>query len=990
MNNLSPSEIAQLCLDSVEDARPYLNRDVIIALREMVGEQGYNNAEQALEIAEIALKAADLLDDGLATAWAVWSKGIALSHSQYYRKAIPFYRQAEVVFKDQRQWLPLVRLQAGLVYVLTRSGEPENALTLAREARPRCALLGHDGLKALGTLEMNVGISYKLQGQLDLALQANEQAMQAYVQLEEEFEVACIKINSANVCMDMDNYGQAKILYNEAGQILKRVAPEQLELSIIDFNLGLLAERLGHYQKALHYLERARDGFMSEAHIALVDMNRARIYNMLNLNQEALTLTLDVSLIYKQADILNDFALALLAQAKAWRGLGQLEMADHCLQKARQLFITANSQWHMVLVDITLVELALENQDIEQARQLIKRLLSIVNGDLWPNLAGEAYLLQAQILLWTDQKEIRPTKRDIQNAYAALQQAQYFTEGHPQPKIMVGIYHFFSHLYIIQEKNQAAWSAQCKAIAYLEDMRANLLLDEFQIGLMDAQHTVYLDGVRLLQNFRLFDVLPDEQTQWTVLLYLLNMAATAPLVKTHKNINPASDLDRHLQTLRASWNRQQNELEKILSAGNITSDTIRQDILKKKNKIAETESQISDLSRRMEVRSGRQTINSSLPPQTNLTCSSDDLSDDILTFQFQEQATQFRNEIQKELASHEILLYYFTLDEQAYLLLTDCADIRSYSLGPVASIQRLLRSWRTHLQNKRLIIDDPHLANRQAYSLLSTLGRMLIEPIMDQLASKSHLYLVYPPEWHEIPFVALRMAKGYLVEQFQLTHLSTPEALIQTNTSNDTPDVQPQPNAANPKPHALIFGLSESDTLPQNLHEARQVEQTLRQSGWQTTLHLEKCATLSNFYTAASQCRLVHLATHAFFQPENPLFSWVRLADSQLTVADIYRQTVLLNQALVVLSACETGRGRERGGGLLGMARALLVSGAHSLVVSLWKVEDQATAQLMEYFYEQINNPHTPITSYHLCQAQKRMATTQHPFFWAGFIYIGG
>ncbi|MCB0028324.1 MAG: CHAT domain-containing protein, partial [Anaerolineales bacterium] len=73
-------------------------------------------------------------------------------------------------------------------------------------------------------------------------------------------------------------------------------------------------------------------------------------------------------------------------------------------------------------------------------------------------------------------------------------------------------------------------------------------------------------------------------------------------------------------------------------------------------------------------------------------------------------------------------------------------------------------------------------------------------------------------------------------------------------------------------------------------------------------------------------CRLLHIATHALFRPDNPLFSWLRLADQRLTIQAL-AQFELAGQPLVVLSACETGRGRPRGGGLQGLARTLRQAG---------------------------------------------------------------
>ena len=81
--------------------------------------------------------------------------------------------------------------------------------------------------------------------------------------------------------------------------------------------------------------------------------------------------------------------------------------------------------------------------------------------------------------------------------------------------------------------------------------------------------------------------------------------------------------------------------------------------------------------------------------------------------------------------------------------------------------------------------------------------------------------------------------------------------------------------------------------------------------------------------------------------------AWARLADGHLAVADL-EELGLRQRPLVVLSACETGRGSPRGGGLVGMARGFMLAGAQGLVASLWKIADSSTARLMGDFYAEL------------------------------------
>src|SRR5262249_58932802 len=91
---------------------------------------------------------------------------------------------------------------------------------------------------------------------------------------------------------------------------------------------------------------------------------------------------------------------------------------------------------------------------------------------------------------------------------------------------------------------------------------------------------------------------------------------------------------------------------------------------------------------------------------------------------------------------------------------------------------------------------------------------------------------------------------------------------------------------------------------------------------------------------------VLHLAAHGEARLDNPTFAHVKLADGPLTTADVFK--LPLAGALVVLSACESGRAAVHGGDeLVGLTRGFLYAGAAALVQSLWRGEDGSTARLM-------------------------------------------
>lgn len=139
------------------------------------------------------------------------------------------------------------------------------------------------------------------------------------------------------------------------------------------------------------------------------------------------------------------------------------------------------------------------------------------------------------------------------------------------------------------------------------------------------------------------------------------------------------------------------------------------------------------------------------------------------------------------------------------------------------------------------------------------------------------------------------------------------------------------------------------------------------------------------------QARIIHLATHGLFDDNRGLGSAIALAPSGndnglLTAEEILN--LKLNADLLVLSACDTGRGRISGDGVIGLSRSLITAGVPSVIVSLWAVNDNSTSSLMTEFYQNLQQKLDKATA-----LRKAMLTTMQkypePLNWAAFTLIG-
>ena len=181
--------------------------------------------------------------------------------------------------------------------------------------------------------------------------------------------------------------------------------------------------------------------------------------------------------------------------------------------------------------------------------------------------------------------------------------------------------------------------------------------------------------------------------------------------------------------------------------------------------------------------------------------------------------------------------------------------------------------------------------------------------------------------------------------------------------------------------------------------EAEQISKLAKTAGGQADVWLDLDASEENLGTRdISKYRIIHVATHGLLNAERPQFTGVVLSLVGNKTRDGFVRTdevfnLRLGSPLVMLSACETGLGKEkRGEGVMGLTRAFMYAGAPTVGVSLWSVADKSTADLMTDFYQRLLSASTGTTSGSLRGAQLAMISGKKysaPFYWAPFVLVG-
>ncbi|AFY85203.1 CHAT domain-containing protein [Oscillatoria acuminata] len=269
------------------------------------------------------------------------------------------------------------------------------------------------------------------------------------------------------------------------------------------------------------------------------------------------------------------------------------------------------------------------------------------------------------------------------------------------------------------------------------------------------------------------------------------------------------------------------------------------------------------------------------------------------------------------------------------------------------------------------------------------LHQLLIEPIADLLPTNPTERVIFIPQGSLflVPFPALQNASGdYLIEKHTILTAPSIQVLDLTREQKQTrtainPDILIVGNPIMP-----VVAEGQLSPLLGAEQEAREIGKLLNISPL-----IGPEATKATVIEKMLSSRIIHLATHGSFDPNIPLESWLALTpegtdNGLLTAAEIFG--LELNAELVVLSACDTGRGKITGDGVVGLSRSFISAGVPSVLVSLWQVPDDSTSVLMREFYAilQENNDKAQAL-------RQAMLTTmqQHPNpeEWAGFTLMG-
>ncbi|MEG4984501.1 CHAT domain-containing protein, partial [Microcoleus sp. BR0-C5] len=388
-------------------------------------------------------------------------------------------------------------------------------------------------------------------------------------------------------------------------------------------------------------------------------------------------------------------------------------------------------------------------------------------------------------------------------------------------------------------------------------------------------------------------------------------------------------------------------------------------------------------------------------------------------------------QIQKQILDENTILLQYSLGEnRSYLWVVTSTGLTSYELPKQVDIETAARNLRDAITSP-IQRDIPQKVAQAS----ANLGQVILQPAAAQLGKK-RLLIVPDGVLHYTPFPALTLATTAgentnfpLIAEHEIITLPSAStlAILRQNYGDRKPPSQSLAiladpvfgpdderikgkitQATNEKLEANNLGLNRSlrasnrqwppERLPFTRQEAQTILTLFPSASSRQIFDFDASRTTATDGSLANY-QIIHLATHGLANSKNPELSGIvmsmvddkgNLVNGFLRLTDIFNLKLAAN--LVVLSACQSGMGQNvKGEGMVGLTRGFMYAGAQRVAVSLWSVDDEGTAVLMQKFYQNmLQEKLAPAAALRAAQMEMMQEKKwQSPYYWAAFTLQG-
>ena len=979
---------------SLEEGRAYIQERITeLSDHKTIGEWLADEALHLLYTPFVSLKIAELLiffgtcSSHLSPhALGLKAKGDALVQIGHYDAALMSLDVAGQEFlslEDKRNW---ARSRISWVTSAGYLGRIDDALQATEQARIVFSQLGE--LYWVGVVNTNAALVYEFIGRYYDAINLHEHMLAIFSSVTDQDEIAIqrsIGITQINLARNVSLLGdieRANTLLQQA-QASFMALKEKALANLVEYELANLDYIQGYYASALRHYYQARDGMLEEnvdnpVFLAELKLNVSNCLIKLNRTQEACLVSKEAVETYRQSGLSLNTGIALGEHARALVAANRLKEAIVILDEAWELFTHGGFEPYAFAIRLQQAEIFLQMEAFAPSYTQAQEVKQYYDAQGLVIRSIQASLLMASALITNArQPTIRLLQEEqtplLQEAMVVCRQVISQARQHNlQAEIYKGHY-LLGGIFALQNNLAEAAKHYRAAIAQIECILDDLVYD-LSPSFLHTAWVVYEDMIALClrQSQPEIAFYYLEQARSMALRQHLSKSGTT-LQKDEPAGNAISPIVLRTQYELRDWQEQHRKYSTLLTEIDPSlSPELSKDIIMAELK--RCEEKLNELFERLYLYEASTPLKSSAP-RSRKAKHSEQVTHRVQRINIAQ--------VRQHLSSDHLLLSYYMHQGKLVIFAITAEDLLVHELpGGQAELERLLLILHANFQAQSWF--GASGSQQTIKRLLKKLYDLLIAPVASLLPSSSGYLTIVPyASLHKLPFHSLYNGSRFLIEDYQINYLPASSLLTHLAIHNSQQN-NPIETAIRPP---LVFGYSDRGHLPRVQDEARTVAALLGGD-----CYLEEEATIARLIEQAPTSPIIHLATHGQNRSDAPNFSHMRLADGQLNAIDAFSLD-LQSCELVTLSGCETGLALSGGGDeQLGLARAFLVAGAPSLVISLWSVEDSSTNELMQHFYQHLLQGESKVQALRSAQCsllQQIDSVYAHPYFWAAFRLVG-
>lgn len=771
-----------------------------------------------------------------------------------------------------------------------------------------------------------IGRIYHLRLNLfDKARESYKEALALYLKAGDKSSALLSLIELGALEEDAGNLEEAEKIFREALEKAGEQNDVKL-LALAQFHLGNVHWFRGEYEPAYTWIRKSIKRAEDEGDAAqqTISLNTlGLIHWTLNDYRKALE-ALEKSLaLARESGARLDEGSALNNIGLVYRNMGELERSIDYFGQALKIDEELGSKWAMAYDARNMSISRLLMKDIPHAEELARRAV-----DLSTEIGDKVNTAKSRLQL----AEVMAAKEDWEKAYPEFEKVWKEAGGAGLAEVEWRAARGVGRGLAARGDREGAIEAYKKAVDVVERMRASIKIEELKSGFLDDKQDLYEELILLLldQNDVKQAFGYAERSRARGFIDILGTAK----IKL-KDEESQKEYERIVSLKR--------ELERLLRAAG--ADGNEEELSRRRREVS---GKISEAIERLRVE-----------------------RPEVLQFVTVEPVDA--DEVMAAMGTQAALIEYMVTEKEVVIFVVTGKGVSAVrSPARRDKLSELVTRYRMIIQDRAPIGDEPE-----------RLGEILLRPVMGMIEDAEVIGIAPHRALHYLSFASIKPDGNYLIDRKPVFYTPSASVFLRAikRRVEDGRERKKVMAVGNP-----ALGSFDTD-LPLSELEAKSIKWVFPE----VEVIVREEATESRVTKNAPDYDILHIASHGQFEPENPLESSLFLSpdvenDGTLKVDEVFYMD--LNADLVTLSACQTGLGEvSRGDDIVGLNRAFMYSGARSIVSTLWRVDDMASAILVKHFYRELVQDDKAAA---LRKAQLLVKHRfPHPSFWAGFTLVG-